>query len=175
LTVVNKSIILFLLLLVNLSAYESEDELKVILTGKVAKFITWQDNNSENRDKFVITVLRNPYTSLFDQKYKNKKIKDKDVVIKYIDDISKLSFTNILYIPKVNSVELETILRVSSKKNILTISSMRGFAQKGGAVQLFFISQKGSLKINLDVLTKENFKVKSSFVRISEVVKGAVY
>lgn len=167
-----KIFLIFLLVSSSSFAYESEDELKVVLTGKIAKFITWQ---GDGEAKFVITVIKNPYKNLFEKKYKNKKIKNKPVLIKYIDDISDLSFTNILYIPKVTSKELSSILKKTTQKNILTVSTMRAFAQKGGAVQLFFVSQKGRLKINLDVIKKENFKVKSSFIRISEVVKGMVY
>ena len=167
-----KKIILILFLLCNnLFALEKEDNLKVVLTGKIAKFVTWKDSSEE---KFVITVIKNPFNNLFYENFKNKRIKNRDVLIKYIDDIKDLSFTNILFIPHVNSKELEKILEKTKEKNILTISSIRGFAQKGGAVQIYFVSQKGRIKINLDVLNREKFKVKSSFVRIAEVVSKGI-
>jgi len=152
-----------------LHAYESEDKLKVVIIGKTAKYITCKENNL---DTFVITVLRNPYGELFDEVYKDKKIKSKPVIIKYIDDINDLGESDILYIPKVSAAELSDILQHTENQNILTVSDTRGFAQKGGIIQLYFVSQRLKLKINTHSANLQNIKIKPTLLRIAEVVKG---
>lgn len=164
-------IICILSTLSSLYAYESQEKLQAAIIGKIAKFITWEDSSSE---KFVITILNNDSGNTFEKLYKNKHIKGKKVEIKYISNINQLSFTNILYIPKVTSKELKNILNKSKSKNILTISDTRGFAEKNGMVQVYFISQKPKLKINLDIANQENLKIKSSLLKIADVVKGDV-
>jgi len=152
----------------SLNAYESEDKLKVVIVGKVAKYVEYQNEISDN---FIITILKNRFGTLFDDIYKDKKIKSKPVKILYIDNIDQLSLTNILYIPKVNSQELSKIFEQTHNKNILTISDMRGFAQKGGVMQLYFVSQKIKIKINTNSASRQNLKIKSTLLRISDVVK----
>lgn len=162
-------IFILFLVLTNVNAYESEDKLKVIIVGKVAKFITW-DNIAH--DKFVITILKNPFDNLFDKIYRDRKIHKKDVQLKYINNINDLTFTNILYIPKVRSAELAKVVKETKSKNILTVSDMRGFAEKGGMIQIAFSSQQAKLKINMDNTDKENLHIKASLLKISDVIQG---
>jgi len=165
----NKFILpIVVLLSIDLNAYQSEDKLKVVLVGKVGKYITWQEKNS---DDFIITILNNQNGDLFNKIYRDKKIKNHAVKLKYIQDIDELTQTNILYIPSSNSKNLEEIFKKTVDKNILTISDIRGFSQKGGILQIYFASQKPKIRINLDVAKRENLKIKSSLLRIADIVK----
>ncbi len=166
-----KVIKLFLILLflnISLCSYESEDKLKVVIVGKVAKYISWQENNSSS---FVITVLNNQFESLFDETYLDKTIKERPVKLKYIDDINDLTATDILYVSHVNPSKLANILEQTKYKNILTISDERGFAQKGGILQLYFIGQKLKLRMNLDIAQEEGFDIDIRLLRIVEIQK----
>ncbi len=154
----------------SLHAYESENKLEVVIIGKVAKFITWKEKN--NTENFVITVLNNPYGSLFDETFSQKQIKNKNIVLKYIDNIDELQDTNILYIPVSKANELEDILRKVKSKNILTISSIRGFAEKQGIMQIYFVLQKVKLKINLDIAKSDDLQINASLLSIADVIKG---
>jgi len=152
----------------NCFSYESEDKLKAVIMGKLAKYITWDTEDSEY---FVITILQNPFGDLLDKNYHDKKIKSKNVKINYINQPDELEFTHILYIPQVNQKQLEQILDKTQHKNILTISDSRGFAEKGGIVQVYFVSQKVKLKINLDLAKAENLMISSALLRIATVVR----
>ena len=41
---------------ITLDAYQPEDKLKVVLVGKVGKYVTW---NTQDNEKFIITILLN--------------------------------------------------------------------------------------------------------------------
>jgi len=153
----------------SLNGYESEDKLKVIIIGKVANYIKWKEKDNK---QFIITVLNYPNENLFNDLLNGKKIKKKDILIKYIDNIDQLSDTDILYIPVSQASKLTNILKNTDGKNILTVSGIRGFAEKGGIVQVYFVSQKVKLKVNLDVAKRESLKISSSLLRIAKIVKG---
>ena len=161
-------LLLSLLFFSNLHAYESEDKLKAIIIGKVSKFISWEENT---QDEFVITVLKDPFNGLLEKIYSKKKIKSKKVKIVYIDNINELKFTNILYIPNSESSNLHKILQKIKNKNILTVSDIRGFAEKKGTMQIYFASQKIKLKINLDTAKEDKLQIKSSLLRIATVIR----
>jgi len=157
-----------LLSIQSLFAYESEEKLKVAVIGKVPKFITWEN---EEKEHFSITVLNNQFGNTLNEKYGGKKIKDRDIKIRYVDNIEEIEDTDILYIPSINSNKLSLIINKVANKNILTISDIRGFADKGGIIQINFVSQKLKLKINLDSANRENLEIRSALLRISDVVK----
>ena len=164
-----KYLLPFILLNVSLSAYESEDKLKTVIVGKVAKYISWNDCSSKT---FVITVLNSSYSELFDEVYFDKKIKSKPVVIRHIDNIYDLGVTDILFISELGEFTLDEVFMMSKNRNILTVSDMRGFAQKGGNLQLYFVGQKLKLKMNVDAMQEEGFHVKRTLLKIVEVVEA---
>lgn len=167
-----KSVLIVCILLMNISlyGYESEEKLEAVIIGKIAKYIMWKDTSV---DDFTIATLDTKLYNLFKEIYEGKQIKGKNVYVQNITDISKLGNPNILYISKEHSKNLQTILKNTQSKNILTVSNIRGFTEKNGIVQINFIAQKPKLKINLDEANKENLKVRSSLLRIVDVVKGA--
>ncbi len=166
--VIIRSILIFLLSVNSLFAYQSEDALKVAVMGKIAKYISWPNETSS----FTITILDNPFGKKVDIAYKGKKIDGKKIKIIYINNIKDLpQDTKILYIPKKDSYKLTTILQSISSKNILTISDIRGFAQKKGILQLYFLSRKLRLKINLGVAKKNDLQIRSVLLRIVKIVK----
>jgi hypothetical protein len=162
---------LFLLLffvVFNLFGVESQDKLKVAITGKVAKYISFEDKKG---DAFTITVLNSPYASYFDEIYSGKKIKNRDIIIKHIESIDQLEDTDILYIPEMDFASLEVILQKIDGKNILSVSDSKGFAEKGGVLQLYFNAQKIKLRVNINELEANNLKAKSSFLKIADIIK----
>ena len=170
----NKLLFLLFLLLftTSVNAYENENRLEALITGKIAKFISWSNKNSPD---FIIGVYKNQLNTIFDDVYRNATIKSKRVKIEYIKNIKSvknLQDIEILYISsQASSAELKTILTYIKNKNILTISHIRGFAQKGGMIQLYTKNQRLKLRINLDNVQKENIKIKASLLRISDVIR----
>ncbi|MCK9492265.1 MAG: YfiR family protein [Sulfurimonas sp.] len=159
----------FLLFTTSLFSYESENKIQALIIGKIAKFITWED---ESRDTFIITMLHNSFGDTLEQVYKGKQIKGKNVEIRYISDIKEIQKTDVLYVSNVTSIELDEILLKLKNTNVLTISDLRGFAEKKGIVQIYFASQKPKLKINLTSAKEQNLQIKSSLLQIADVIKG---
>jgi len=49
---------------------------------------------------------------------------------------------------------------------------MRGFAQRGGMVQIYSHNQKIKLKINLDKVKQEGIYINSALLRLATIIKG---
>jgi len=151
-------------------AYEAEDQLQGLLIGKMAQFISRQD---QNNDEFTISVLDQSFANLLQSLYSNTKINNKQVKIKHLSSIDQLSSSDVLYISDASPAELEKILEFAKKANdILTISSMRGFAERNGMIQIYFVSQKPRLRINLDRTRQANFQIQSTLLQISDVIQN---
>ena len=170
-----KKIILYLLFLsvftpTWLLAFNSEIDLKAVFIGRFSKFITWPESD---RDKFIITVIdTNPFDSKLDKLYKNKKIHNKSIKIRYVTSIDDIKESDILFITIKNPKEVKKVLKYARENSILTVSDAKGFAQRGGIIQIDFVMRKIKLKINNEASKEAKIKISSSLLNISEVIKG---
>lgn len=162
-----RGFIILLVLITNLHAYQLEDKLKVAIIGKIAKFVQWNKPATQN---FSIIVL-NTKNQFFKTLLEGKRVNSKPIKVIYINNINNLKDSDILYISQSSSQNLQSIFKAIKNKNILTISDIRGFAQKGGMIQLYTKNQKLKLRINVNSVKAENLKIKSSLLRISTLVK----
>ncbi|MCU7837160.1 MAG: YfiR family protein [gamma proteobacterium symbiont of Taylorina sp.] len=174
-----KKILISLLICIILSpllptfAANEELALQAVFLGRFAKFIDWPNND---KDKFVITLIdENPFGKLLDELYKDKTIHDKSIEIHYVTRIDDIKDTDILFITLDNKSEMQKVIKYAQKQSILTISEHRGFAQRGGIIQLNFVMQKTQLKINYDSAVKSNIKISAPLLAIAQhVIKGEV-
>jgi len=166
-----KKIVLLILFFFHsgLLAYENENEVICVLISKIAKFT--QKNNTEIKP-YTITILHNQFGNLFTEIFKDIKIQNKNVKIEYINDIQDLKPSNILIIFDTSTDELNKILFFTKKKHLLTISTMRGFAQRSGMVEIYAYNQKLKLKINLEKVKQEGIYINSALLRLATIVKG---
>lgn len=157
------------------SAYSANNELalQAVFLGRFAKFIEWPDKNKEI---FIITLIdENPFGKLLDDLYRDKKIHNKLIEIHYVTRIDEIIETDILFITLDNPQERQKAIDYAQKRSILTISEHRGFAQRGGIIQLNFVMQKTQLKINYDSALKSRIKISSPLLAIAhQVIKGEI-
>lgn len=164
-----KRLILLLLLPLFLNAASVERNLEAIFLGRFPDFITWPNPDKET---FTITIIdENPFNNLLYDLYGEKKIKGKKVTIKYIQYLNELEETDILFITPSKLKNLPAILVHAHDNSMLTISDIRGFAQRGGIIQLYIVLQKIRLKINHDASLRASLKISSPLLSISEIVK----
>ena len=151
-----------------LFAINQERDLQAVFLGRFAKFIEWPQND---RDIFIITLIdENPFGDLLNKLYAKKMIHGKKVKIKYVTKIEDIGESDILFITLENSEEVNSVIKYAQQHSILTISEKRGFAQRGGIIQLTFVMQKPYLVINYASSIKSNIKISSSLLAISQDV-----
>jgi len=162
-------VLLLLFAITHLYAYEKESTVICAVTSKIAKFT--QKNNPKIKP-YTISVLHNRFGNLFKELFKDIQINGKDVQVSYIEDIYQLKPSNILFIFDTPPEELKKILIFIKGKHILTMSTMRGFAQRGGMVQIYVYNQKLKLNINLQNVKDEGIYINSALLRIVHIIKG---
>ncbi|MBN2824250.1 MAG: YfiR family protein [Campylobacterales bacterium] len=169
-----KKIVVALLLtglLLRVYASSQERDLQAVFVGRFAKFTQWP---SSDKKFFHITLIgHNPFENLLDNLYKNKKIHGKPVKIRYITQIEEIGHTDILFITLENQKEIQKAIKYAIKNSILTISTQRGFAQRGGIIQLSFVMQKPHLVINHAAARYSRIKIKAPLLAIAkEIITG---
>ena len=149
-------------------ASNQERDLQAVFLGRFAQFIQWPDKQKEH---FVITLIdENPFDNLLDDLYKDKTIHGKPIKIHYITKIADINESDILFITLDSQKEIQKVINYAQEHSILTISAKRGFAQRGGIIQLGFVMQKTHLVINYDAALKSNIKISASLLAIAQNV-----
>ncbi len=163
--------LIILILPYMLSASSSESEIKVAILGKFAHFV--KHKTPTKNDNFVITVFKDKnFVTLLQKKYAKKKINKKNVEVNAITEISNIQRPDILYIGDIPQEEQAKVITTAYKHSLFSVSSQSGFAQRGGILQLYFLSQKIRFKINLTAAKKSNLKISASLLSIATLVKG---
>ena len=154
-----------------LFASDQERDLQAVFLGRFAKFIEWPKEKEAKKEFFIITLIdENPFENLLDELYKDKTIHGKAIKIHYVTKIEDILETDILFITLDNQKEVRNVIEYAQKNSILTISEKRGFAQRGGIIQLNFVMQKTHLVINYDASVKSNIKISASLLAIAQDV-----
>lgn len=158
-------------LLSTLHASNQERDLQAVFVGRFAKFTQWSNQN----DKFFyITIIdKDPFDNLLDDLYRDKKIHGKPIKVQYVKKLEDIKYTDILFITLDNYKDIQKAIEYATKNSILTISAQRGFAQRGGIIQLSFVMQKPHLVINHGAAKKSNIKIKAQLLAIAqEIITG---
>jgi hypothetical protein len=166
-------LILLLFSVILLKAQQSEYVLKAVALEKIAIFVNWPEPGIHENvpDEFVIAVLgKNPFGDILEETYRNKQIKDRKVIIVYIQNIQKLTSCDILFIPEMRLSELQSVLIELKGKTYLTVSDTEGFAEAGCFVNFYTFENKLRFEINLKAMTEAGFTVDYRLLRVSKVL-----
>ncbi len=128
-----------------------EYEVKSAMIGKLADYVTWSEetNASDYKSKpFVITILgKNPFDNYLD-KYKHYRIKNKAVILHYINDISELQSSDILFISSSCKKNMPEIIEKVQNKPILTIADSDAAEDAGVIIIMKIKNDRIYLTIN---------------------------
>lgn len=151
-------------------ALNQERNFEAVFLGKFSKFI--EVPNKENK-KFIITLIdNNPFENLLDELYKNQKINNLPVEVHYVTKVEDIGESDVLFITLSNIKEVENAIEYAQENSIISISEKRGFAQRGGIIQIGFLSQKPYFIINNAAAIKSKINISSQLLAIAkEVIK----
>lgn len=154
-----------------LEASNEERDLQAVFLAKFANFIELPHSS---KDKFIITIIdENPFEDILEKLYKDKKINNKSVEIRYATKVQEIQKTDILFITIKNPQIAQEAIEYAHSEGILTISEQRGFAQRGGIIQLNFVQRRAHLVINYEASLKSKIKIDSKLLAIAqEVIRG---
>lgn len=157
-------------------AQPNEYLLKAVYFEKFTRFTEWplESNVNDKKVPFVITIIgENPFNGLLEEVYKEQKISNKEVIIKYIETVEEINKPNILFISGIDDSELDKVLALTSKQPILTIGENKGYAQKGVLINFFIENNKIRFEINESAVRNAGLIMDFRLLSFARVVKSA--
>lgn len=100
----------------------------------------------------------------------SKRIKNRPVAFKTIDDIPQLDCCQVLFIASSERYRLQRLLVEAHKRGIITISDMRDFVKLGGMVSLVTINNKIGYELNLTAARSASVSFSSQLLKLANDV-----
>jgi len=168
------------------SGQYKEYEVKAAFIYNFLKFVDWPEEKMANSDKQIIIGIigESPFGSATDV-FKNKKVEDRDVVVKYfegLEQIKKMSEKDraaneeslknchLLFICQSEQKLVREITDIVGKNGVLTVGDSEEFAKSGGAIHFFMEDNKIRFNINLTAAEKSGLKIRSQLLRLAKKV-----
>ena len=149
-----------------------EYEVKAAFLFNFAKFVEWPAGAFPKNDSpFVIGVLGDdPFDHDLEKAVKDKKVKDRKIVIKRFKRISDLENCQILFVSSSEKDRLAAIFKKVNSKPILTVGDVSGFARRGGVINLIRRDKTIGFEINPKAADKAGLKISSQLLRLAKIV-----
>jgi len=170
--------ILLLLLLVNAglnptaqASSSREYAIKAIFLYNFAKFVEWPSQAFEDSTTPIILCIlgKDPFGVLL-KPIKDKTVKGKKIIIKYSPNIDDIEKCHVLFIGESEDKQLVRILARLRDWNVLTVSDIGDFAQRGGIIGLTKEKDEIHFEINLDASKMADLKISSRLLKLARII-----
>jgi hypothetical protein len=170
----NAARLLFLSLLLPLSVYAnglqlSEAQIKAAFLQNFTLFIYWPKEN-DNTPRQICILGDNPFANALEtivSEYNKNAAHAR--LIRYLDSSAELDGCHVLYLDDKAASSEQEILAVS--RPLLTVSSIEGFAQRGGMIEFYRQGNKMRFYINLDAIAQAGLKADANLLRVATLIR----
>ena len=142
------------------------------------QLVKWPGEESGAAEStFTICIIgKDPFGDILEVVAK-KKARGKDLAIRRLTDTRQFDHCHILYVSLALSAQVGEILKAAESQNVLTVSSSKDFAARGGMIGFVTVadeSEGGSrvrFEINLEAARKRGFKINSKLLELATQVR----
>lgn len=164
----------FLLFAFNgLFAQDIEYRIKAGFLGKFSQFVEWPSTSvdKDSSSPFIIAVIgENPFGTLLENLYRDSKIKNRSVEIRYLKKIREVDNVHILFISGSERKNLNKILERTSNKPILTVSDSKGFCEQGVLINLYKSDDYIRFEINYSAVLESGLHFSSRLLKLARII-----
>lgn len=149
---------------------EEEARVKTAYIYNFCKYVTWPDSADE--EPFNICLLgQDPLVEQLAM-LEQKKVKSRNIVVKSFSSCSAAQRCEVLFVSATKKENLAVIIPSFKGLPVLTISDIKGFAQKGGMIELVKQENKIRFSINKQRLDEANLTMSSRLLKLATIVDG---
>ncbi len=145
----------------------SEYLLKAAFIYKFINFVDWPSELKKQDNYFNLCILgENPFGEaifVFD----GKKIRNKILKVRLIHSLSEVKECRILYISHSERRRLKRIIKDIGSSPVLTVGDFKGFAKKGGMINLVKLSNRIKFEINVSSAQRAGLRISSKLLNLA--------
>jgi len=148
---------------------------KAAFVFNFAKFVNWPDARLRTSDnQMVFCVQRDDLDYRVVKDLEHKSINDRNVTVRILEPRTGIPDCHLLFLSGgVSDSEFDQLVKYATGLNVLLVSDMPDFAERGGHIALITDQNRLRFKINLGATTGAGLKVSSKLLQLAEIVATA--
>lgn len=145
----------------------SESTVKALFIYNFTKHIEWPASVMNGPRFTIATFGENDVKERLVSVLKGRKLFDKSIEIRAINNTEEISGIHILYIGKTQSATIDKIIQQYGDKGILIITEEKGLSSKGAGINLIRKGDNLRFEINEIALRKAGLKVSNQLISLA--------
>lgn len=146
----------------------SEDDVKLALVYKIARFVSWPESAG---GPFLLCVTGDSTFDAANNKLAGRLIRDREISIARVSpNNSEQPACDALYISRDSDDVASTLLKRYADRPVLTLSDADDFATSGGMVGLTIRNKRVGIQINVENYERVGLSVNSQLLQLAELV-----
>jgi len=151
----------------------TESQVKAAYLYNFGKFVRWDAGSAPSSDTFDICVLgRDPFGSVLDATVAGESIEGKKTSVHKMSSLPASSRCNILFISSSEEGKLSAILPAAQRLNLLTVSDIPGFAERGGTIGFVMQNDRVRFEVNRSAAEQSHLALSSELLKVATRVLG---
>jgi hypothetical protein len=152
----------------------NEADLKAAFLFNFIRFTEWPpDEMANKKEPFVIGVLgKDPFGAALDRAVEGETFNDKPIVVRRFARMDEsVGNSHALFIGLSEGSHLPSILKLLDSQNILTVSEIENFVERGGAIELQKEGGKLVFEVNIGAAKRAGLGISAQLLRLAKLVK----
>jgi hypothetical protein len=163
--------LLFAFIPAHAQTHPTEFQVKAAYVYNFGKFIKWPAEAAAPASSFEICVLgKDSFAAVLDTTVTGESIDRRSIAVKRITNPQEAGECNILFIGSSEESRLNVILAATQRMNILTVSDIPRFAERGGVIGFVMQGEKIRFEVNLGAAEQSHLALSSELLKVASRV-----
>lgn len=155
------------------SSEPSAYQIEAVYLLNFSKFVEWPGHVSQGKDQpFGICILGNdPFGAALDATLSGENIHGASLVARRISKPGDIAGCQILFVSGSEESKLKEIFAALDRTNVLTVSDIPRFSQRGGMIQFVLTGGKVRFEVNLKNASNAGLTLSSALLEVAVAVR----
>ncbi len=146
----------------------TESEVKAAYLYNFGRFVTWPPDRAVAGNPFEICIVgKDPFGKVLDATVLGERIGGRTIAIKRLSQVQQAESCSILFVSSSEEARLATILDSSHRFNLLTVSDLKHFAERGGVIGLVVQQDRVRFEVNRTAAERCHLQLSSELLKVA--------
>jgi hypothetical protein len=148
----------------------SEYQVKAAFLYNFVKFVEWPETPVVQEGAILLCMLgKDPFGGALERVVEGKTVNGRPLVIRRIGDIAAARSCQVLFVSASEAGRVSEITRAVRGWNVLTVSEIDRFSERGGIITFLMEGQKVRFQINPKTAASAGLKISSKLLQLAVV------
>jgi len=151
--------------------HPTEGQVKAAYLFNFGKFVTWQADQTGTRNVFEICILgKDPFGAVLDTTIAGESIGGRNITVGRLSRMQDASQCSELYISPSEESRLGEVLAATQRMDVLTVSDIPHFADRGGMIGLVKQQDRIRFEVNRKAAEQRGLVLSSELLKVATKV-----